>query len=172
MALEILVSGILAVFFAYCIYNVNVSVPASNPGEMGAAVWPTIILVLLVVCLVANMISVYRKTPADQRNMSSITSLNVGKIVRSKLFWGIVVMAAYALSLDYIGFIVGSFVFCMIYSFLLGQKNPAKLAIFAFIVTAVLFLLFFRGMGIMLPRGMGIFRTFGLSVESFIRNLI
>ena len=66
---------------------------------------------------------------------------------------------------------MGSFVFCMIYSFLLGQKNPAKLAIFAFIVTAVLFLLFFRGMGIMLPRGMGPFRTFGLSVESFIRNL-
>ena len=172
MALEILVNGILAVFFAYCIYNVQVSVPASNPGEMGAAVWPTIILVLLVICLIANMISIYRKTPVDQRNMSAITNINIGKIVRSKLFWGIIVMAAYALCLDYIGFIVGSFVFCMIYSFLLGQKNPAKLAIFAFIVTAVLFLLFFRGMGIMLPRGMGPFRSMGLAVESFIRNLI
>ena len=171
MALEILVNGILAVFFAYCIYNVQVSVPASNPGEMGAAVWPTIILVLLVLCLIGNMYKIYKDTPADQRNMPSITNINIGKILHEKLFWGIVVIALYALSMDYIGFIVGSLIFCMIFSFLLGQKNVLRLFLFAFIATVVLYLLFYKGMGIMLPRGMGPFRSFALSIESMLRNL-
>ena len=51
------------------------------------------------------MYKIYKDTPADQRNMSSITGINSG-ILHEKLFWGIVVMAVYALSMDYIGFIV------------------------------------------------------------------
>ena len=171
MALKILVNGVLAAFFGYCIVYVNGSVPPSNPGEMGAAVWPTAILVLLVLCLLGNMFKIYKDTPADQRNMSSITSISITKILHEKLFWGIVVMCAYALTLDYIGFLVGSFVFCIIFAILLGERSPVKLVLFSFLATVILFVLFFSAMGIMLPRGMGIFRTFGLSVESLLRNL-
>ncbi len=171
MALELLVNGILAVFFAYCIYNVQVSVPVSNPGEMGAAVWPTIILGLLVFFLIVNMVNIWRKTPVENRNMSSITSIHPGKIVKSRLFWGMVAIAAYALSLDYIGFIVASFLFCLVFSFLLGEKRISRLLLFAVIAVVVLYLLFYKGMGIMLPRGMGVFRSFALSIESLLRNL-
>ena len=171
MALKILINGVLAAFFGYCIVYVNGSVPPSNPGEMGAAVWPTAILVLLVLCLLGNMFKIYKDTPADQRNMSSITSINFAGLFKEKLFWGIVVMAAYALTMDYIGFIVGSLIFCMIFSFLLGQKNVLRLFIFALIATVVLYLLFYKGMGIMLPRGMGPFRTLALSIESLLRNV-
>jgi hypothetical protein len=171
MALELLVNAVLAVFFGYCIINVQTSVPASNPGEMGSAVWPTIILGLLVFFLIVNMVSIWKKTPADKRNMSAITDIKIMNILRSKLFWGILVLGAYSMCLDYVGFLVGSFVFCIIFSFLLGQKNPAKLALFAFIATVVLYLLFYKGMGIMLPRGTGIFRSLGLAVESLLRNL-
>ena len=171
MALELLVNGILALFFAYCIMNVQATVPASDPGSMGSAVWPTIILSLLVVFLVVNMINTYRSTPAEKRNMSSITDIKIGKIVKSRLFWGMVALAVFSLSLDYIGFMVASFLFCGFFSYLLGEKRPVRLLIFSFFAVIVLYLLFYKGMGVMLPRGKGIFRSFALSVESMLRHL-
>ena len=59
---------------------------------------------------------------------------------------------------------------------LLGEKKIWKALVFSLGATVILYFIFFKGMGIILPRGSsdlfgGIFRTFSRTVEKFVRNL-
>ncbi|MBS6956261.1 MAG: tripartite tricarboxylate transporter TctB family protein [Enterocloster asparagiformis] len=171
MALELLLNAVLTVFFAYCIFYIQGSTPPNVTGEVSGRQWSTVLLVLLVIVLIANMIQIYRSTPQEKRNLKSITDLRPDKIFKSKLFWGMAVLIVYSLTLDYIGFLLGSFIFCMIFTYLLGEKKIVSRVVFSFVAVIVLYLIFYKGFGIMLPRGKGFLRTFALSVEALLRHI-
>jgi len=171
MVLELLFSCILIVFFAYCAINAMVTFPDGAANELSAKQWSVGILVLLLLFLVLNVINVYKKIPKEQRNLSCITSLKITDIVKSRLFLGIVAMIAYVALVNTLGFLLTSFIFCTVFCMLLGEKKVPRAVVFSLFVTIILFVIFFKGMGVILPRGTGVMRTMSQAVEKFLRNL-
>jgi hypothetical protein len=166
LALQLLFNAGLVLFFIYCYFYVGTIAPEPKPGNMDGAQWPQMLLILLVIFLIINIFNIYRNTPKEERNLNSITGVNYKGFYKNKLFIGIVILFIYAFALEYTGFIFTSFVFAMLYSRLLGEKRIPKLALYSFLSVAILYFLFSKGLGIMLPRGVGIFRSIALMLES------
>lgn len=169
MALELLLNGVLTLFFGYSIINAFMTQPAGKAGELSGRAWSVIILAMLVVFLIVNMINIWRKTPREQRNLDSLKNISLRKIFTSKLTSGIVLILAYALLLEHGGFLVTSFIFCIISAYLLGERKPLVLVLFSLVTVVLLYLLFFKGIGVILPRGTGFLRDFSLGIESLLR---
>lgn len=166
LAIQLLFNGFLALFFAYCYFYVGSIAPEPRPGNMDGAQWPQLLLILLVVFLIVNMYNIYKRTPREERNLSAIKGINYKGLFKNKLFIGIVALFVYAFVLEYLGFILSSFLFSIVYSRLLGEKRVPQLLLYSFLSVAVLYFLFLKGLDIMLPRGTGIFRDFALMLES------
>lgn len=169
MALELLLNGALTIFFGYSIMNAYATQPAGKAGELSGRTWSVGILVLLVAFLILNMVNIWRKTPKDQRNLDSLKSISAKKIFSSNLTWGIVLILAYALLLEYGGFLVTSVILCIISAYLLGERKPWVLILFSLVTVILLYLLFYKGIGVILPRGVGFLRDFSLAIESLLR---
>ncbi|MDF2616098.1 MAG: hypothetical protein K0Q47_753 [Sedimentibacter sp.] len=165
MALELLFNLGLAVFFIYCFFFVGSTVPAAAPDTLGGAEWSKILLVLLIISLLANAFKIYKESNG---NMSFKFNFNIKKIITGKMFIGSVIMLAYAAVLDKVGFLVSSIIMFLLYSRLLGEKKIKVLLISSVGCVALLYLIFDVVLGIMLPRGTGIFRTMALFIESYI----
>ncbi len=165
MTLELLFNVGLAVFFIYCFFFVGSTVPAASPNTLGGAEWSKILLVLLIISLIANAYKIARSSGG---NINFKFNFDIKKFVTNKMFIGSVIMLAYAYVLDSIGFLTSSFIMFLLYSRLLGEKKIKTLLLSAFGCVVLLYLIFDVVLGIMLPRGTGIFRTMALFIESYI----
>lgn len=166
MALEILFNLALVVFFAYSYVYVGSTMPVSSKTELGAEQWPQLIITALIILLFVNIYNVYKNTPVDKRNLSSITDIKLSKIIKSKLFAGIVIVFAYAFALEPLGFIVSTLVMFATYARLNGQKSVKLIVISTILITFLVYFIFTKGLGIMLPRGYGFLRDIALFLES------
>lgn len=173
MVLEMLFSIVLMVLAGYCMIYINGSISTTvYTDPLGASFWPTFLLAALIVLLGINLIQIYIRTPKEQRNLQSVTRINFGAILKNRLTWGILLLAAYAAILPVTGFLLTSFVMGLLLSLLLGEKRPAVLIISSLLTVVLVFIVFYRGMSIQLPRGSVPFlRNFALTVETFLRNI-
>lgn len=162
--MDILFSVGLIIFSIYCFILVGIESPAPTPTELGAAFWPRIILVLMIILLIYNLYS-------DIKNKKSIEKIDIGGFLKSKLFVGMILVAAMTLIMPYVGFITSCFLFLVSYGFLLGERKIVKLIIFSIIITFVLYFVFQGMLDIRLERGYGIFRDIALSLETLILNI-
>lgn len=165
MALELLFNAGLLVFMIYSFIYIGAIKADPIPGILDAAEYPRILLGLLIMLFVFNIINILKKRKEGE---TFKIEFDFKKIIKSKLFIGIVLLFLFGVALDYIGFITGSIVFFMLYSRLLGEKSIKKLAISSIVSVGILYVLFNSMLGIMLPRGTGVFRTFALFLESLI----
>lgn len=170
MGLELIFSVALLIFSIYCFFYVGTTSPAATATELGAAFWPRLILACLVILLIINIINTIKKNKAegvkDTVNMEGIKNF-----LTSKLFLGMIMVVIMALALDYLGFMLTTFLFIIAYGILLGMRSPVKLLLTGLIVTVVLYVVFQGALGIMLPRGYGFLRNFALWVEMLMPSL-
>ena len=177
MILEVLFSGALILFFGYCIINASATLPADVAGEISAKQWSIAILLLIILFLIINIINVIRKTPREQRSFAyNFRDFSFEKILKSRLMWGIISMILYAALVDVLGFLIATFIFCAAFCMILGENKLWKAAVFSLAITLILYFIFYKGMGIILPRGSadlfgGFFRDFSRTIERFVRNL-
>lgn len=165
MALELLFNGGLFIFLIYCFIYIGRVEADINPGILDAVEWPRILLGILIVLIALNMINIFRKRKEGE---TFKIEFNIKGIFKSKLLIAVVFLLVYAYSLDYIGFIPASLLLFLSYSRLLGQKSIKVLVASSIISIAVLYIIFNSMLGIMLPRGMGMFRSFALFLERLI----
>lgn len=173
MIFELLFSIILFLFSGYCLFYVTTTVTVSTVSDpLGAALWPQILLVLLLIMLALNMFWIVKKAPAEERNLSALKKINWKKAVTSPLCLGMITLLVYAVILNTTGFLLTTWILGMIYCYLLGERRPVVLPIFSFVAVVLLFLLFYKGMGIQMPRGTVPFlRNFALSIEKLLRSI-
>ena len=173
MVLEMLFSAVLMILAGYCVVYVNGTVSATvYTDPLGSAFWPRFLLIALIVLLGINLVQIYLRTPPEKRNFNSITQFTIRALLHNHLTWGILLLAAYSVVLPTMGFLLTSFALGMILSFLLGEKRPLVLVVSSLLTVAIIFVIFFKGMSIQLPRGTVPFlRNFALMVETFLRNL-
>lgn len=165
MALELLFNAGLLIFFIYSYFYIGLVEADVNPGILDAVEWPRILLGLLIVLLVFNIINTLKKRKEGE---TFKIEFDIKKIIKSKLFIAIVLLFIYVVALDYTGFIVSSIIFFMLYSRLLGEKSIPKLVISSILSVGILYIIFNTMLGINLPRGTGVFRSFALFLESLI----
>lgn len=173
MVFAILFDLVLIVLAGYCFAYVHIAASSTTYTDpLGTAFWPELLLGLLIVFLVINIVQIYRGTPKEERNLSALKSLRPEKIIKSRFFWGIVIMLIYSVLLSVTGFLLTSFLMSIAMAYCLGEKRPHVLLIFSFLAVVLIFIIFFRGMGIQLPRGtVSFLRDFALTVEGFLRNI-
>lgn len=173
MALEMLFSFALTIMAGYGLIYVNATVSATvYTDPLGAAFWPRTLLTLIIILLVINLVQVYRKTPQEKRNLESITKIDFKGLVHNRLTWGILLMFSYAALLPVAGFLPASLLMCILLSFLLGEKRLVVLIGFSLLIVVMIYIIFYKGMSIQLPRGtIPFLRNFSLAVEKFLRNL-
>jgi hypothetical protein len=163
MILELGFNIVLTVFFIYCFFYVGTIAPEPVPGQMDGAQWPQMILGLLVILFIVNIAKIIKNKDTRKKE---VLEFSIKGIITNKLFIGSVLLIIYSLAISRTGFVVTSFVFFMIYSYLLGEKRILRLIITSVLSVAVLYFVFNRTLDIMLPRGNGIFRTFAMFLES------
>lgn len=165
MTIELIFNLAMLIFFGYCYFHIGVALPKSGANELGAEQWPQIILALLCILLVVNLYKIIRglkEVPQDKK----LTAQSLKAFFTSKLFIGIILVMVLSVLLGYLGFIPTCLLFLMAYSRLLGEKRIGRSFILSLLITALLFVLFYLGLSIMLPRGVGIFREFALMLET------
>ena len=161
--MDIIFSVILAVFCIYCFFLVGAESPAATPTELGAAFWPRIILVMMIILLAVNIVN---NLKAQKENKSSIMGeLNLGGFLKSRLLVGIILVAVMALLMSAIGFMPDCLLFLIAYGFLLGERRIPLLVIRSLAITVVLYVIFQGALDIMLARVVGPFREFALFYE-------
>lgn len=162
--MDILFSVGLIIFNIYCFFLVGAESPAPTPTELGAAFWPRIIIVLMVGLLISNIVSTVRQNKGKEK-------IDIAGFFKSKLFLGMILIAAMTLIMPYVGFITSCFAFLSAYGALLGERKIVKLLVFSLIITFILYAIFQGLLDIRLERGIGIFRNFALSLETIILNI-
>lgn len=164
--MDILFSVGLIIFNIYCFFLVGAESPAPTPTELGAAFWPRIIIVLMVGLLISNIVSTVRQNKGKEKE-----KIDIAGFFKSKLFLGMILIAAMTLIMPYVGFITSCFAFLSAYGALLGERKIVKLLVFSLIITFILYAIFQGLLDIRLERGIGLFRNFALSLETIILNI-
>lgn len=173
MIFELLFSIVLFLFAGYCLFYITTSVAVSTVSDpLGSALWPQILLVLLMITLLLNMYWLIKKAPKGESIWAPIKNVDWKKALTSPLFLGMAGILVYAAILNTTGFLLTSFVLCMYFCYILGERRLWVLPVFSFATVVVLFILFYKGMGIQMPRGTitGL-RNFALFVEKILRSI-
>ena len=137
-----------------------------NLTDLGAAFWPRVILILLLILSVINLIQGIRKMKAEGAGVT--TGIDIAGFFKSKLFIGMILVLVTAFIMPQIGFLPTCFIFLILYGLLLGDKKYLRLVIVAFLVTIAIYVVFQGALDIFLPRGKGVFRTFALAIEGLL----
>jgi len=79
-----------------------------------------------------------------------------------RLFFVIAVSFAYAFGMSGLGFLISTFLFQIVLLYLLKVKRPFSLLLVSLVNTAMLYVLFIVVLNMLLPTGVGVFRTISL----------
>ena len=164
--MDLIFSIVLLLGSIYLFFLVGAESPAASATELGAAFWPRIILVLLMILVVVNILNYIKTAKAEGKSL--VANVDMAAFFKSKLFIGIIIVFVMALVLPYIGFIPACFLFLMAYGMLLGDKKNPVAVIRSLILTLIIYAIFQGALDIMLARGIGPFRDFALFFEGIL----
>jgi hypothetical protein len=154
MALELIVNIFLIIASVFCYWYVGATMPKSQPDEMGAEQWPQILLILLIIAIGYNIFSFFRRNKKEDIAASFADFFpGIVRLVKSKLFIGMILLVVMAVVYESLGFITTCFLFMVGYGFLLGARKPLPLILASFVIMIILYIGFSVFLGVMLPRG-------------------
>ena len=169
---ELIMNILLVVFlgFSYFTHVLEAPVPVKvqkNPYAFQPDVWPKVIIILREICLIINIIQIIKKNKGKESFTLSAFVKTIPAFFKSKMFLGIVILAAASLVLETLGFMVTAILVLFFYGWLLGEKNFVRLAIASVLIALFLYIFFSGMLSVNLPRGtVGFLRNFALLLES------
>ena len=161
---ELIINILLFIFFGYTFFThvLEAAVPAkvaNNPYALQPDVWPKAIIILLEICLIVNIIQIIKKNKGKPEFTLGAFVGSIPAFLKSKLFFGIVIMVVASFILDTVGFIVTSLFILFFYGLLIASVC----------ITMVLYIVFSGMLSVNLPRGtVGFLRNFALWLESVV----
>lgn len=170
MALELIVNLLLLGFSAFCFWYVGATMPVSAANELGAEQWPQALLFLLILSLGWNIFKYFKKNKKEDIAAAFADFIpSIGRLAKSKLFAGMILVVVMALMYEPVGFMATCLLFLMAYGYLLGQRKYPFLIGTSIVITIILYIGFAVMLGVMLPRGQVPFlRNLALFVESLV----
>lgn len=171
---ELILNVALLLFFVYTLafHVLEAPVPAKvqrNPYALQPGVWPSILLILLILLMTINIIKLIKKNSGKAGFSLSAFIKSIPEFLKSKIFFGILIVVIASFLLEPLGFMVTSFLLLFAYGWLLGERKYLRLAIVCFIITLVLYICFGVLLQVNLPRGTVPFlRNFALFLEQLV----
>ena len=168
---ELILNVLLLLGLAYAMgfHVLEAAVPLKvqkNPYAMQPNVWPQVILVLVMVCVLLNIIKIIRQNKGKPEFSFSVFVSAIPAFFKTKMFFGIAIVVAASFILEPLGFMVTSLLFLIVYGLLLGEKKYLRLFIASAVITVFLYVVFGVLLQVNLPRGTVPFlRDFALFVE-------
>ena len=163
---------LVALGYTYFTHVLEAKVPKSylkNPNVLHPSVWPKVIIILLVICLIVNIIKIIRKNKGNPEFTFSAFAKNSVAFFKSKMFLGMVVLVIASFILEPLGFVVTAALIMFCYGMLLGEKKWWRLAIVAVVLGIVLHIVFSGLLNVNLPRGtVSFLRSFSLFLENLV----
>lgn len=155
---ELICNALLLVFLIYSYFThvLEAKVPKAylkNPNVLYPDVWPKVIIILLIICILINIIKIIRKNKGNPDFSFGAFGKNCLGFIKSKMFIGMVILAAAALLLETLGFVVTAALLMFAYGILLGEKKIWRMAIVSILVAFLLHILFGGLLDVTLPRG-------------------
>ena len=169
---ELICNVLLFVFLGYTYFThvLEAKVPKSylkNPNVLHPSVWPKLIIILLLICIAINIIRIIRKNKGNPEFTFSAFCKNSLEFLKSKMFFGMIILVVAALVLEPLGFVVTAALLMFAYGMLLGEKKWWRLAILSCVLAVVLHIAFSGLLGVSLPRGtVSFLRDFSLFLEN------
>ncbi|MDR1481461.1 MAG: tripartite tricarboxylate transporter TctB family protein [Synergistaceae bacterium] len=166
MGIEIIVNIVFLLFCVFCFIHVGVGVqPLAIPGALSGSAWPRTILAGLIVAVTLNIYLTYRKNHAP----GAPREIPFKEFMPPKFILSFVLMLFYAIGINYLGFIVSTFIFITAFSYVIGLREKIKMIFGGLVSTGVIYIVFQIFLQVMLPRGVGIFREISLWLELLIQ---
>lgn len=169
---ELICNVLLLVFLGYSFFThvLEAKVPKAylkNPNVLYPDVWPKVIILLLVICIVVNIFKILKKNKGNPEFTLSAFCRNSLGFFKSKMFIGMVILVAAALLLETLGFVVTAALLLFCYGILLGEKKIWRIALISVGVALVMHILFSGLLDVTLPRGtIPFLRNFALFLEN------
>lgn len=124
MIFELLFSIVLFLFAGYCLFYITTSVAVSTVSDpLGSALWPQILLVLLMITLLLNMYWLIKKAPKGESIWAPIKNVDWKKALTSPLFLGMAGILIYAAILNTTGFLLTSLFSACIFAIFLEKEG-------------------------------------------------
>ena len=174
---ELIMNILLVVFlgFSYFTHVLEAPVPVKvqkNPYAFQPDTWPKVIIILLLICLIINIIQIIKRNKGKESFTLKAFVATIPDFFKSKMFLGIIILAAASFLLETIGFVVTAILVLFAYGALLGEKNFVRLAIASVLIALVLYIVFSGMLSVNLPRGtIGFLRNFALFLESIVAGV-
>jgi hypothetical protein len=174
---ELIMNILLVVFLGYSYFTHVLEAPVpvkvqKNPYAFQPDTWPKVIIILLLICLVINIIQIIKKNKGKESFSLKAFAATIPAFFKTKMFLGIVILAAASFLLETIGFVVTAILVLFFYGMLLGEKNIVRLAIASVLISLVLYIVFSGMLSVNLPRGtIGFLRNFALFLESIVAGV-
>jgi len=160
---------LLGVIYAMSFNVLEAAVPLKvlrSPYNLQPNVWPQVLLILIIICLVINIIKIIRKNKGKPGFSLSAFAANIPAFFKGKLFIGMAIVVVAAFILEPLGFMVTCFLFLIAYGLLLSETKYLRLVIVSLILTFFLYIVFGVLLQVNLPRGTVPFlRDFALFIE-------
>ena len=171
---ELILNILLFLFLAYAaMFNVlEAPVPDKvqrNPYALQPGTWPTVIIVLLLVMIAANIIRIIRDNKGKPEFCFNSFLKQIPAFFKGKLFIGMLLVSLAAIILEPLGFMVTCFFLLFSYAILLGDKNIIRNLIVSLAITFFLYLFFGVLLKVNLPRGtVPALRNFAIWLEGLL----
>lgn len=137
-----------------------------SESDPGAAFWPRVALIVLIVAGLVNLYLLYRRARREGESIG-VSGFDFGNVTdldeKQRQYVGAIGLSViFFFSLEWLGFLVASPFFLFAFAYVIGYRDTGKLAVFSFVVAVVVFLMFRNIMNIALPYGTGIFREISI----------
>ncbi len=171
---ELICNIALFIFLGYSYFThvLEAKVPKAylkNPNVLYPDVWPKVIIILLLICIAVNIVKIIRKNKGNPEFTLAAFGKNSVAFLKSKMFIGMVILAAAAMLLETLGFVLTAALLMFFYGILLGEKKIWRIAIISVVVALLMHILFGGLLDVTLPRGtIPALRNFALFLENLI----
>jgi uncharacterized membrane protein len=157
---ELIICGVVF-FSSLCLFTIAASYTGHEIyGKLGPGFWPKVILVCMMILSAWIALDVFRARKKSTGPKTSDAADSAGSRIR--FFSALVMIIAYLVLLNVIGFAALTPFFMIAFMTLLGEKSWPWMIGLSIGMTIIVLLAFTQAMYVPLPRGVGVFREFSI----------
>jgi hypothetical protein len=159
---EIIFSVVCIAFFGFMLFETFELLGQGRPGEVGSGLWPFMALAISTLLSVLILIANIRKSKAGGPGAQELTAEAIAAKRRARITvtLSIVCFITYIIVTPWIGFIIATLLYILVFALVLGERRRWVLAIAPVLMTAVIMGVFAKFITIPFPKGAGVFAEF------------
>ena len=159
---EIIFSAVCIAFFGFMLFETFELLGQGRPGEVGSGLWPFMALAISTLLSILMLISNIRKYKAAGPGAQELTAEAIAAKRRARITvtLSVVCFLTYIIVTPWIGFIIATLLYILVFALVLGERRRWVLAISPILMTAVIMGVFAKFITIPFPKGIGVFAEF------------